>query len=83
MIQKWYCLVCDYCGDVMNYWERSSVKEALAAERELVDDSVIFANGKTFCNKECYKKYLANLCITEPGKYTSNSLTAYEDGDGH
>lgn len=60
MIQKWYCLVCDYCGDVMNYWERSSVKEALAAERELVDDSVIFANGKTFCDRECYKKYLAN-----------------------
>lgn len=59
MVQKWYCLVCDYCGDVMNYWERSSVKEALAAEREFVSGSVIFANGKTFCNRECCKNYLA------------------------
>ena len=23
------------------------------------------------------------ICITEPGEYTSNSLIAYEDGDGH
>ena len=59
MVQKWYCLVCDHCGDVINYWERSSVKEALAAEREFVGGSVIFANGKTFCNRECYKNYLA------------------------
>jgi hypothetical protein len=44
----------------MNYWERSSVKEALAAEREVVKNSVIFANGKTFCNRGCYKNYLAN-----------------------
>ncbi len=60
MVQKWYCLVCDRCGDVMNYWERSSVKEALAAEREFVSGGVIFANGKTFCDRECYKNYLAN-----------------------
>ena len=59
MVQKWYCLVCDHCGDVMNYWERSSVKEALDAEREFVGGSVIFSNGKTFCNRECYKNYLA------------------------
>ena len=65
MIQKWYCLVCDYCGDVINYWERSSVKEALAAERKVADDSVIFANGKTFCDRECYKKYLANHCRSQ------------------
>lgn len=23
------------------------------------------------------------ICITEPGEYTSNSLIAYEDGDGY
>lgn len=23
------------------------------------------------------------ICITEPSEYTSNSLIAYEDGDGH
>jgi hypothetical protein len=43
----------------MSYWGRSSVKEALDAEREFVSGSVIFANGKTFCNRECYKNYLA------------------------
>jgi TPP-dependent indolepyruvate ferredoxin oxidoreductase alpha subunit len=60
MVQKWYRLVCDYCGDVMNYWECSSVKVALDTEREVVKNSVIFSNGKTFCNRGCYKNYLAN-----------------------
>lgn len=60
MVQKWYCLVCDYCGDVMNYWECSSVKGALDTERIADENSVIFPNGKTFCDKECYKKYLAS-----------------------
>lgn len=65
MVQKWYCLVCDYCGDVINYRECSSVKAALAAERKVADGSVIFPNGKTFCNGECYKKYLANHCRSQ------------------
>lgn len=65
MVQKWYCLVCDYCGDVINYWERSSVKEALVAERKVANGSVIFSNGKTFCDREYYKKYLANHCRSQ------------------
>ena len=60
MVQKWYCLVCDYCGDVINYWECSSVEVALDTEREVVKNS-----GKTFCDKECYKKYLTNHCRSQ------------------
>ena len=60
MVQKWYCLVCDYCGDVMNYWQCLSVKAALDTERIADKNSVVFSNGKTFCDKECYKKYLAS-----------------------
>lgn len=65
MVQKWYCLVCDYCGDVINYWECSSVEAALVTERKACNGSVVFANGKTFCDKECYKKYLANHCRSQ------------------
>lgn len=65
MVQKWYCLVCDYCGDVINHWECSSVKAALDAERIADENSVIFSNGKTFCDRECYKKYLANHCRSQ------------------
>lgn len=34
MIEKWYCLRCDSCGEVINYWQTSSIKKAIALERK-------------------------------------------------
>lgn len=61
MIQKWYCIVCDNCGEVMNYWQENSVKDALQRERDDGgSEKKIYSNGKTFCDSECEKEYLAN-----------------------
>lgn len=50
MIEKWYCLRCDKCGEVVNYWQRSSIKGALKAEKEL-DESLI--KGKKIYCTDC------------------------------
>lgn len=59
MIEKWYCLKCDKCGEVRNYWQRSSIKGALKAEKEVGGGTIIKGN-KIYC-KECY----AELCGEE------------------
>lgn len=33
MIEKWYCLKCDKCGEVVNYWETSSIEKAIRMEK--------------------------------------------------
>jgi hypothetical protein len=33
MIEKWYCLKCDKCGEVVNYWETSSIDKAVRMEK--------------------------------------------------
>ena len=35
MIEKWYCLRCDNCGEIINYWETSSAEKAIHKEKEL------------------------------------------------
>lgn len=34
MIQKWYCLICDKCGEVCNYWETTSIEKAVRREKK-------------------------------------------------
>lgn len=61
MVEKWYCIICDNCKEVMNYWQVSSAKDALRREKSFNDpDTKIYSNGKTFCSIECEKEYLKN-----------------------
>lgn len=51
MIEKWFCLKCDKCGEVCNYWQCSSIKDALREEKE--QGTAIVKRDKIYC-KECY-----------------------------
>lgn len=53
MIQKWYCIICDNCGEVINYWQRSSRKDALEAEYEQGDSGCVISSINQYCCKEC------------------------------
>jgi len=33
MIEKLYCLRCDECGEVINYWQTSSIEKAIRKEK--------------------------------------------------
>lgn len=59
MIEKWYCLKCDNCGEVVNYWEEDSVKDAIERERNNGDRerAIALRDGRCFCNKICYDQW--------------------------
>lgn len=58
MIEKWFCLKCDNCGEVVNYWLRDSVQDAIEAEKENGPPSIASWNGNCFCDKKCRKEWL-------------------------
>ena len=58
MIEKWFCLKCDNCEEIVNYWLRDSVKDAIEAEKESGPPSIASWNGNCFCNKKCQKEWL-------------------------
>lgn len=58
MIEKWFCLRCDNCGEVINYWERESVHEAIEAEKRGGPPSIASWNGNCFCDSKCQKEWL-------------------------
>ena len=61
MIEKWYCIRCDSCGEVINYWQEPNKYAALNREREMdvegKDNKTIIKGSKTFCNSECFANY--------------------------
>lgn len=58
MIEKWYCLRCDFCGKTINYWNTNSKKEAIEKERKSYSLVVTFKDGRCFCCADCYKVWL-------------------------
>lgn len=59
MIEKWFCLKCDNCGEVINYWQRDSYQDAIEAEKKGGPPSIASWNGNCFCDKKCQKEWLA------------------------
>ncbi len=59
VIEKWFCIRCDNCGEVINYWQTSSPMRALEKEKEGEPTEVIVTLSKQFCNKKCQKEWLA------------------------
>lgn len=58
-IEKWFCLKCDNCGEVVNYWQRDSIGEAIEAEKRSGPPTIISWNGNCFCDKKCQKEWQA------------------------
>ena len=59
VIEKWFCLKCNNCGEVINYWQRDSYQDAIEAEKESGPPSIASWNGNCFCDKKCQKEWLA------------------------
>lgn len=59
MIEKWFCLMCDNCGEVINYWQRDSFHDAIEAEKKSGPPSIVTWGGTCFCNKKCQEEWLA------------------------
>lgn len=59
MIEKWYCIRCDNCGEVINYWQTYSSMRALEKEKEDGDSGVIVTPSKQFCDVKCQKEWSA------------------------
>lgn len=60
MIEKWYCLKCDTCGEVVNYWRESSAKDAIERERNNGAGAIALRDGKCFCCADCHEIWLNN-----------------------
>lgn len=58
MIEKLYCLKCDTCGAVVNYWCESSAKDAIEKERNDDVGAIALRDGKCFCCTYCHKIWL-------------------------
>lgn len=59
MIEKWFCLRCDNCGEVINYWQEESARAAIGREKYDIYSPVIASwNGRCFCNWECREQWL-------------------------
>lgn len=59
MIEKWFCLKCDNCGEVVNYWQEDSVRDAIYREKTIGPPSIASWNGNCFCNKKCQEEWLS------------------------
>lgn len=59
MIEKWFYLKCDNCDEVINYWPRDSIRDAIEAEKENGPPSIVSWNGNCFCDKKCKEEWLA------------------------
>lgn len=59
MIEKWYCLRCDTCGELINYWREDSVKDAIERERNNGDGerAIALRDGRCFCCEDCYETW--------------------------
>lgn len=53
-VQKWYAVVCDNCGQIIQYWECSSAKTAIELCK---GDAVRVTNKYQFCCENCKKEY--------------------------
>lgn len=58
MIEKWYCIRCDACGEVINYWHVNSAKCAIEEERNNKECSIALQDGKCFCCADCYEIWI-------------------------
>lgn len=58
MIQKWYCLICDKCGEVVNYWETTSIDKAVRIEKRNGSTKIAKrVNGSYYIEcKECLSR---------------------------
>lgn len=52
MIQKWYEVTCDNCGDVINHYIGRKPYNF-----ELINDGVVLKKNKHFCCIDCYNEY--------------------------
>lgn len=57
MIEKWFCLRCDNCGEVINYWQRDNYRDAIEAEKRGGEPSIASWNGNCFCDKKCQEEW--------------------------
>lgn len=58
VIEKWFCLKCDNCGEVINYWPRDSFYDAIEAEKKSGPPSIVTWGGTCFCDKKCRDEWL-------------------------
>lgn len=58
MIEKWYCIRCDSCGEVINYWQEDSMRDAIERERDNDCGVIALYDGKCFCDCLCRDKWL-------------------------
>ena len=57
MIEKWYCIRCDNCGELMNYWQTYSALRALELEKENNVERFRITSSSQFCSEECQKDW--------------------------
>ena len=43
--------------EVVNYWQRDSIRDAIEAEKKSGPPSIISWNSNCFCNKKCQKEW--------------------------
>lgn len=60
MIEKWYALRCDACGELINYWQEDSMRDAIERERNNVTRVIALYDGKCFCDYGCRDIWLNN-----------------------
>ena len=53
-VQKWYAVICDECGQIIQYWECCSAKEAIELSKG--NDARVTSKYQ-FCCEDCRKKY--------------------------
>lgn len=53
MIEKWYEVTCDYCGKALNHYINMK-----PTTKMLKEDDIVVHNNHTFCDKECYTKFI-------------------------
>ena len=53
MIRRWYEVTCDCCGKGLNHYI-----DIKPTTKMLKEDDIVVHNNHTFCDKECYTKFI-------------------------
>lgn len=73
MIEKLYCLRCDICGEVINYWHEDSAKDAIERERNNDAGAIALRDGRCFCCEDCHETW-QRIRGERPKKWTKYSI---------
>lgn len=76
MIEKWYCLKCDNCGEVINYWQEDTPRDAIEREKHNSRETGTIAswNGNCFCNAKCQKEWLERRRLARKNQKQMNKI---------